>query len=307
MKWTLKEIKRLEKIYDSKPAWVTDYELAGQTARLFHKSPESIRWQLRQFHREPDFSFPKILILDIETLPINADVWGTRKQYIQPHQIRKDWSIVCWSAKWLFGTEKFGEHVSGKEAINREDKSILGGIWTLLNEAQIVITQNGNEFDLKRLNTQFLINGFPKPMYYKSVDTYKVLTENFAFTYNKLDWVADVLGIGRKVQTNFHWWKECADGKVDYIRKMLEYNHHDVALTEELYLKLRPWISNHPNLNLFSLVNVHTCPNCGNSHVTWDGLYQTPLGLYKAFRCQKCGAIGRSTRKKFKISESEVQ
>lgn len=306
--WTPAQIKRLKGIYAKKEAYVTDYELAGRLASSFKRSPESIRWQLRQFHREPGVSPVKILLLDIETMYIKANVWGTIKQYINPHQIELDWSILCWSAKWLFGDKNFGEVVTRKEAQSHTDKSIMAGVWKLMNEADVVVWQNGDEFDAKRLNTRFLVNGFPKPMYYKSIDTYKTLKENFSFTYNKLDWVANVLGIGRKIQTDFSWWNECEKGSQVYLDKMLEYNKIDVELTEELYLKLRPWMNNHPNIGVHSTErDTDCCPTCGSAELKWDGRYKTPLGLYKAFRCQRCSAIGRSTLKKFKIEGARVR
>lgn len=302
MKWTTAELKKLSKLYNQKPNWVTDYEYSATLSGVFHKSPESIRWQMRQFHRTATADFAKILLLDIETLPLEAYVWGTRKQFIQPHAVQKDWSIVCWTAKWLFGSEFYGEVVKPQSAINRTDKEIMGGMWNLLDEANLVITQNGDQFDLKKLNTRFLVNGMLRPSQYTSIDTYRVLTQNFDFTFNKLDWVASVLGIGRKVETSFKWWDECAQGNKVYLDKMLEYNKYDVALLEELYLKLRPWMTNHPNVNLYSSqARSDKCKTCGSLNLEWSNKYTTAAGLYKGWRCQDCGSLGRDTIKKNRI------
>lgn len=305
--WKPSESKKLRGLYDKKPAWETDYQFAAKVSKMLGKSPESIRWQVRQYKRVAEVTFPKILLLDIETIFIEASVWGVRKQFIQPGQIRKDWSILCWSAKWLFGKEHFGETVTPEEAINHTDVSVLGGIWKLMDEADVIITYNGDYFDLKKLNTRFLLFGYPPPSYYKSIDVYKHVTENFSFTYGKLDVVAELLGVGRKIQTSFVWWDECSKGNKVYLEKMLKYNMCDVDLLEEVYFKIRPWIKNHPNLNLFSVGNIVACPNCACSELKWEYKYQTPLALYQAFRCQKCGAIGRSTRKQYKLSASKAR
>lgn len=304
VKWTPGEIKKLKTAHQKKQSWVTDYELARILSGQFGKSPEAIRWQLRQFKRnvKVEVSYPKILLLDIETLPIEANIWATKKVFVSPVQIKKDWSIVCWSAKWLFSGEAYGETVSPQEAINREDKSILAGIWTLLDEADMVISYNGDGFDLKRLNTKFFVHGFPPPMYYKSVDVWKTVSSKFDFTYQKMDWVNKVLGISRKMDTSFKWWNECAQGSKVYLKKMLEYNLIDVHVLEELYLKIRPWISNHPDMNVFS-IDGKVCHNCGNDHLDWCGKYTTPKNAYKAFRCQRCGAIGRAVDKKHKLGK----
>lgn len=305
MKWAKAETDKLRKLYEAKPKYITDYELAGRLSRQFHKSTEAIRWKLREFRRGVEVSFPKILLLDIETLPLEGSFWSPYDLRVSSGQLKKDWSIVCWSAKWLFGRETFGEAVKPKEAIHRQDKSVLGGIWNLIDEADWVITQNGDNFDLKKLNTRFFIAGFPPPMYYKSVDTLKVLKDKFSFTYNGIDWVASVLGIGRKIETSFKWWDECSKGNQFYIDQMLKYNKWDVELLEELYLKMRPWIPSHPNMNLYSTTG-QVCPSCGDMDLDWCGKYATPLGLYKAFRCQKCGATGRSTLKQYKLASAKV-
>lgn len=309
-KWTSVQLSRLAKYAKEKPAYVTDYELSGRIARQFSKSPESVRWQLRQMRRDGTQVGPaKILLLDIETLPINADIWGVWNQNIGKHQIKKDWSIVTWAAKWLFSTEVIGESVKSKEAIERTDQSVLAGIWELVNQAHIVITHNGNGFDLKRLNTRWLLGGFPPPMFYQSIDTLAILKEKFDFTYNQLDYVNAVLGIGRKMDNDYHWWDEAGKGSKKYIDLMLDYNKQDVNILEELYLRLRPWMSKHPNLNVFAVDGnkVEHCPACGGVNLHWDGSYMTPLGLYKAFRCQDCGAIGRATTKKYNLQKALVQ
>lgn len=254
---------------------------------------------------------PKILLLDIETLPMEVYVWGLMyNNYISHESIIKDWSLACWSAKWLFDEKCSGEVVSAEEARNREDKSILDGIWRLLDEADIVITQNGDSFDLPKLNVRFLKAGLPPPMYYKSIDTKIVMKSTFGFSSNKLDYVTQLLGIEGKDEMVYEDWLNCLRGgkvALDALNKMLSYNMKDVFILEELYVLLRPWIKGHPNLNLYSIGDTDVCPNCGNIHLDWKGKYATPLGLYRAFRCLRCGAIGRGTKKEYKLKGAKVQ
>jgi hypothetical protein len=308
-KWTPTQLKRLEEAYKSKPAWETDRELAGKLASAIQKSTDAIRWKMRQIRFESvKVKSPKILVLDIETLPIEALVWDVWKQDIHPEQIEKDWSVLCWSAKWLFDTKVMGGAVTVEEAMEHEDVSVLPDIWNLLNNAQVVITHNGDNFDFKRLNARFFIHGFPPPMHYKSIDTLKIAKENLSLTYNKLDWIAQIVGIGRKIETGFKWWKECHNGNQKYIDLMLKYNKWDVNLEEEVYLRLRPWMKSHPNMAVYSVENdIAHCPACGGVDLHWNGQYSTPLGLYKAFRCQDCGSIGRSTKKQYKLNGSIAQ
>lgn len=306
--WSPADLAKLRKERKSKP-WETDYTLAGRLASVFHRSPESIRWQLRQMHREvKQVATPKILLMDIETRPIEAYVWDVWKQDIRPNQIKKDWSILCWSAKWLFDGKVMGQTVTPEEAKEAQDASVLPEIWRLLNEADIVIGHNSKNFDIKRLYTRFFLNGMTKPMYFQNIDSLEVAKANFAFTFNKLDWIGQITGVGRKIETEFEWWVECAEGSKKYLQMMLDYNKQDVQLEEEVYLMLRPWMDKHPNLGLFAVDGtVSHCAACGSGNLNWNGKYTTPLGMYQGFRCEDCGAIGRSTKKKFKLQSALAQ
>ncbi len=42
----------------------------------------------------------KILLLDIETSPNLAYVWGLFKQNVAINQIKESGSVLCWAAKW---------------------------------------------------------------------------------------------------------------------------------------------------------------------------------------------------------------
>lgn len=277
-------------------------QFAGRTAhsvRIKAKSLDMGQWNAP----------PKILILDIETIYMEVDVWGLQyNNYISPVNIEKDWSIICWSAKWLFSPEVFGERVTPEEVQLRQDASIMDGLWNLLDKADIVITQNGEKFDIPKMNTRFLFNGYPPPMYYKQIDLKKVMKKNFAFSSNKLDYVSEYLGFEGKDDMVYQDWKNCLIPELaeKALAKMLAYNKTDILRTEEVYVALRPWITGHPNMNLYSIGKTSVCPNCGGS-VTWGGKYATAKGLYKAFRCMRCGALGRSTAKKYLLKGTNIQ
>lgn len=250
----------------------------------------------------------KILLFDIETLPMEVYVWDLQPpKYISPDNVIKDYSVVCWSAKWLFEPDVMGAKVSGTDAIRREDCSILQEMWSLLDQADIVVVQNGKRFDIPKLNTRFIKAGFPPPMYYQVVDTKEIMTKNFGFSSNKLDYVNKFLGIEGKTEMVWEDWVECVRGNEEYIQKMLNYNKDDVVIMEELYLKLRPWIPAHANLGVFADVDKDCCPNCQSTELKWTGQYVTPLGMYSAFRCSSCGSIGRSTKKKYKMNGVDVR
>lgn len=253
----------------------------------------------------------RVLLLDIETMYMEVrGVWSLKTEYIQPDRIVKDWSILCYAAKWLFEPEIVGEVVTPKEAVNRQEGSIIGGIWKLIDQADIIVTQNGIQFDIKKLNTKFIENGLPPPSHYLNVDTLRVAREKFSFTSNRLDELGKkLLGLDGKITMTISDWDACAEGDKEALAKMLKYCKVDVApLLEDLYLKFLPWMTSHPNMNIFTNHDSDVCPKCESTDLSWNGTtYRTPQGLWDAFRCNACGAIGRGTKKVHKIKSTNIK
>lgn len=237
----------------------------------------------------------KILLMDIETTPLLAFAWGLYDQNISYKHVVEDWHLICWSAKWLFSPDVMSDVLSEKEAKKHDDKRISESMWKLLDEADIIVAHNGNSFDLKKLNSRFIKNGLMSPKQYQTVDTLLVARNNFGFTSNKLDDLCTFFGFGGKTDTDFELWRNCFFGDPEALQKMLNYNINDSYILEEIYLKLRPWIKGHPNLNLWSEEETSVCPNCGGK-VESNGNYFTPTGRYDSFRCTECGALGRSRK-----------
>jgi hypothetical protein len=259
----------------------------GCTRRLVRK--------VRQEMGPKATNMPKILIFDIETAPMEVYVWHLWKNVVGPDMVIKDRSMLSWSAKWLFESEIMGQRVSSKEAYDRTDESILSGLWYLLNEADIVIAHNGNSFDVKIANGRFAVAGLLPPMPYKSIDTLLYARKIFNFPSFKLDCLNSYFGLDLKMDhEGMGLWKKCVNHSNEALDTMLKYNKRDVAILEELYLKVRPWMKGHPNVGLYIDTDEKLCSNCGNEDLTWGGYYFTPAGRFKSFRCDACGAIGRS-------------
>lgn len=261
-----------------------------------------------------DLRGPRILLIDIETAyMVVSGIWALKQNgYIQPDRIVKDWSILCYAAKWLFEPNVMGKSVTPEEAINRTEKSIIKDIWDLLDEAQIVVTQNGINFDIRALNTKFIKHGLPPPSKFQNVDTKVVAASIFRFPSNKLDYLAkELLGLEGKIEMRIEDWDKCLDeslnGNQAALDKMLFYCKNDIApLLEDLYLKFRPWVPGHPNLNLFTGENIERCPRCLGD-IEEGKPYPTPTGTWKGFRCKNCGGIGRMSGKENKIKSVAIR
>lgn len=226
----------------------------------------------------------KILLLDIETAPNVAHVWGLFQQNIGINQLIDSSFVMCWSAKWLGEEEIFFDSF-----VKNTPRRMLKKIHRLLEEADVVITFNGNRFDLPTLNKEFLIYGFPPPAKPQQIDLLKVARKQFRFPSNKLDYVAKSLGVGEKVKHAGHeLWIQCLNKDEHAWEIMEEYNKQDVRILEAVYQRLLPWIPNHPNHGLYS--DLMVCPNCGSDSLVRRGFTYTSAGKYQRYQCSGCGS-----------------
>ncbi len=233
----------------------------------------------------------KILLLDIETAPNVAHIWGLFKQNVGINQIMESSYILCWAAKWLDEKE-----IKFSSVQNTNPKRMLLKIWDLLDEADAVIHYNGTKFDIPTLNKEFLLYGLTPPSPYKQIDLLRVARNQFKFPSNKLDYVAQALGLGKKTKhTGHELWIQCMAGNPEAWSMMEEYNKNDVTLLEQVYGKLIPWIKVHANYSLHS-VNTEVCPNCGGTHYQKRGFYYTSNCQYQRYKCINCGTWFRSTK-----------
>ena len=263
-------------------------------------SEQSVRRYLRaaklldRAEQSENKSSPRILVFDIETSPMAVLVWGLFEQRIPPQNVIAEWAVLSWSAKWLCEPEILYSVVTPDEAKDRQDYNTVKKMWDLFEEAVIVIAHNAANFDLRKLNARWKVNGFTPPSSFQVIDTLKISRKHFAFASHKLDYLMKLLQDTGKVKTDFDLWKRCINGEQEALDEMVYYNKNDVVILEDLYLELRPWIKSHPNMGLYVDTDKEICPTCGSDKLDWNiSMYYTPSGRYKSFRCE-CGSIGRS-------------
>jgi DNA polymerase III epsilon subunit-like protein len=226
----------------------------------------------------------KILLFDLETQPALYYAW--RLWDTNALEVLEYTKVISFSAKWLEGkqvTKALCDYRGNRE------KSLLKDLWELITEADIIVAHNGKAFDFGRMNTSFLKYDFPPPAPTQKIDTRKMAKEVFGFDSTSLDNLAQFLGLGNKMATGgYELWKQCRANDPAAWAKMKKYNAHDVRLLEKIYLKLRPWVVMHPNLNLYS--RGEGCPRCGgpDSKIHSRGEYQAKTRMYRRFQCQTC-------------------
>jgi hypothetical protein len=237
---------------------------------------------------------PKILIFDIETSPLISYTWGIWDQTVGLNQIKEDWYVLAWSAKWLDDAPSkiMYKDQRGEKKIS-DDKKLMEGIWALLDEADIVVTQNGKAFDVKKLNARFILHGMRPPSGYRHIDTKVLAKKYFAFTSNKLEYMTDKLctkykKLSHKKFPGFSLWTECLAGNEEAWKEMEKYNKYDVLSLEELYKKMAPW-DNSINFGVYNDKIEQKC-SCGSEKELYKkGFAYTANGKFQRYLCLDCG------------------
>lgn len=186
---------------------------------------------------------PRIVTFDLETFPIRALTWGPKWE-ANLLEIEEYCRLASFSYKVL-GEKK--THVYGQNTFSY--KQLVNELWKMAEEADILIAHNGKSFDVKMMNLFFIDQGLLPPSPYRLIDTKLEARKYFRFPSNSLNDLAHFMGLGQKEETGgFSLWKKCAAGDESAWKKMLSYNKQDVILLEEVYMKMRPYMTNHPTI-----------------------------------------------------------
>lgn len=236
----------------------------------------------------------KVLILDIETMPKLALVWKFFKENISPKQVLEHGHIASFAAKWLEDKE-----VMYEENRTNDDKIIIEKLVYLLDQADIVIAHNGANFDIPQIRARALVHGIKPPSPVKIIDTYKVAKKEFNFPSNSLEYLCNVLGCdnkkgGHRKFPGFELWLECLRKNEEAWEELREYNIDDVLALQDLYIKMRPWMTDHPNVAIYENKDVVACPKCDSIDIQWRGYSYTQVGKFHRYCCNSCGGWGRT-------------
>jgi len=239
---------------------------------------------------------PKLLYFDIETAPAKVWTWGVYQRFIQPENVIDDFFVLAWAAKWVCSSSMYSYVVNSKEVKKCDDSRIIKPLWKLFNEADIIIGHNSDKFDIKKMNWRWAVNGTKPPRPYKTVDTLKAARSVWGATSNTLDFLTKSLGLNGKMATEKGLWLRCMKGDSDALRQLRKYNEVDVLEGESLYLKVRPWMKNHPNMGLYYETDTERCKNCGSTDLVIDEMetVKTAANSYFCWVCVNCGANGRT-------------
>lgn len=228
----------------------------------------------------------KVLIIDIESKPHQYYSWSPKADWLASSMMIEEGGMICFAAKWL-GSDDVSFH---------RGKNMVQEAHDLLSEADLVITYNGDRYDIKRLNNEFLRAGMAPPKPYRSIDLFKTNKARFDLPYKKLDTLAQTLGVGHKLaHQGFDLWVGCMENDPDAWTTMQEYNIQDVRLTEKVYVKLLPWLTNVPHMGLFN-TDGGRCPYCAFDILHAKGETTTFVQVYPLYQCDNCEGWSRGNK-----------
>lgn len=238
----------------------------------------------------------KILAWDIENRPGEAYIWTPFPDYIPITQIKSSTEMMCWAARWV---DK--KPVMFRSEFHDGREEMLDALWHLMDEADALVSWNGKGFDTKHANRAFLAAGMQPPSPVKEIDLMQAAKARFKFMSNKLDYVAQYLGLGAKTtHEGFGLWLACMEGDPKAWARMRRYNKQDVNLLIPLYEELLPWIKAHPNVNEHGIA----CSRCSSTNLQLRGTEKTQALVYQRFQCQDCGGWGKFPRKIGNLGET---
>lgn len=236
----------------------------------------------------------KMLGLDIETAPALVYSFSAFKTNIGYNQVVEPPRIIAFSAQW-----KGARSVQFYSEYHHSRGEMLDALHALLDEADVVVTFNGDSFDLPWIEGEFIAEHMKPPSPVMKVDLYKVIKRHSRWLHKKLAVVADRLVGDQKIQhQGFGLWMDCLRGDEETQRKawnlMRRYAKKDTALLWPIYEDLLPWIKlPHPVSRAEGLV----CRNCGSDHLQRRGTAPSLQGVYPRYQCQKCGKWQKGTQR----------
>jgi DNA polymerase elongation subunit (family B) len=268
----------------NKHGWVNLVKMAGLIPNQYNKTATSIRIEARK---------SRVLVLDIETSPMRGYIYGLFDQNISHKHIEKDWFIMSWACKFLDSDEIFYADSRDNEDVE-DDKRICQQLRDLIASADIILGHNSDAFDIKKINARLIKHDIKPIPEMQTLDTLKIARRFFKFSSNKLDYIANYLGVGGKLHSQkFHG----LDLSIAILNKNPEafidleiYNKQDVVITEAVFKKLATF-DHRINLQLYT--QSHVCI-CGCEEFTKDGMRYTASGAFQRYKCKSCGKFFRS-------------
>lgn len=242
---------------------------------------------------------PKILIYDIETSRMQADVWWSGKQYVNGSQITSEPRIITIAWKWL-GSDKVETLKWSKK---QSDKKLITKFLKEYNKADMVIGYNNDNFDNRWINARALKYDLYVNVHVKSFDIMKQSKRLFRLPSYSMNYLAKYVGVETKLQhSGLSMWEAIQYGDRKQAKKamklMLKYNIQDIIVTEQVFLRVNKYMVSPIHIGILKGESKSSCQMCGNTETELIKTTVTTAGTIQ--RIMKCKEHGHT----YKISNS---
>ena len=230
---------------------------------------------------------PKRLFYDIETSYNIVKSWRIGFNInLNMEDIIQERAIITIAYKW-----EGEEDVTVLSWDKGCDKKIIEDFVKVMAEADELVGHNVDKYDTKFIMARALKHNISVLPKYQSTDTLKLAKKHFMLNSNKLDYIAQYLGIGHKTKhRGMEMWDDIIlrnDPKA--LEEMIEYNVQDVFLTEQVYHKLMEYSLPKVNHASKQTGDKHTCPQCGSNHAELHKTYISSSGTKtRLMNCLNC-------------------
>jgi len=257
----------IDQYSSNKPRKLVQKELAkflGVTKRTIRNYAKELNLGIKA----SEIVSENIMVYDIETSRVKADIWWTGKQYINHKQLRSEPTII--SIAWKFiGKDEVHSLTWDK---NHCDKKMVAEFLKHYNKASMVIGQNNNSFDNKWINTRAAKHSLFVDRYVKSFDIYRMAKRYLRIPSFSMAYMAEYFGLTLKQShEGLHMWDMIEYGndeeKAEYLDKMVTYNKGDIVTTEELYMTLKPYFGSVTNNAVKQGLPKWACPVSGSTDI----------------------------------------
>jgi len=245
------------------------------------------------------------LFFDIETTPIPVWVWRLHDK-ANAHISHKNiipgfpYGIICICWKWA-GTKK----VEGRTWDGRQnDKKMLQEFIPVLDEADEIVFQGGNRFDMPWVRGRAIYHRLPMRPRYVTNDILARARPKFWFPSYRLDYEGNHLLNDEKLPTSMGLWTAIVEDHCEKsLSKMVRYCRQDVRLLEGVFDVMAPYLDPVSSI----APNAACCPECGSTRTVIRKQYRTAAGHDRVhFRCKDCGKPNTTAKRRFEKASQDA-
>lgn len=178
----------------------------------------------------------------------------------------------------------------------KAEKWLLKDVSTRLLDSDVWLTHYGTWFDIPFINSRLLYHKLPTlPANFSHLDTWKIGRNRLKLRSNRLVTISEFLGTqDKKDSIRPEQWIRALGGHRPSMAYIVNHCQKDVLVLEEVYIRLRPLVLDHPNRGLID--GRGGCSVCGNTKLQRRGFHVTRTRKYQRYQCTACGAWSKGTK-----------